>query len=544
MKPREKSFFLLALSFALGAGPLTAQQTLLEQLDRTMDSVTYYDSRKEARISSLKDHVNQSRDTARLYAGYDGLYREYEAYICDSAIHYAKQMLALAERHSHTYRINEAKLQLAKAFASSGLYHEALPLMASIDRQSLTAEQQGAYYLTYADTYIYLGEYVGANDNGTYVALQKNYEDSARLVLPPQAYDYLIRSGKKYIESRAFDSARHVLAAPALRRLANDTRDYAIYASIMAYLYAQQGDTDRQMEFLARAALADIRASVKENLSFRNLAELLLNNGDIDRANRYIKKSMHDANFYNARLRNIQTSHVFPIIDRSYQLERQQQQRRLQALLAAISILSVFLAIAVVKVIRQNKRLAATRRSLAETNLQLKQLNSLLAESNQIKEEYIGRFLGLCSSYIDKMDDFRKSLNKKAAAGKFDEIAKRLKAADLLEGELREFYHNFDSAFLNIFPHFVDQFNQLLAHEDRIHPKQPGSLTPELRIFALMRLGVADGTKIAQFLRLSVTTIYNYRSKYRSKSLIPRDDFEKEIMKIGNLHLNPPKPST
>src|SRR5690606_30431119 len=399
------------------------------------------------------------------------LYQAYQPYICDSAIHYSRQLLALAETNHQDYWINEAKLQLARAYARSGLYHEALPLMGSVANQQLTAEQLGRYYLTYADSYIYLGEYVGSNDNGAYVILKNNYEDSARFVLPNRSYDYLILSGKKYIESGEFKKAYDILMAPELKQLATDTRKYAIYTSVMAYLYAQQGNIDRQQEFLAQAAMADIRASVKENLSFRNLAELMLDDGEINRANSYIKKSMDDANFYNARLRNIQTSKVFPIINKSYQLEREHQRKRLQALLAAISVLSIFLIIATTKAIRQNKRLAKARQALAETNLELKQLNSLLSESNHIKEEYIGRFLDLCSSYIDKMEDFRKSLNKKAVAGKFDEISKQLKSAEYLDEELREFYHNFDTAFLNIFPDFVTHFNLLLADEERIYPK-------------------------------------------------------------------------
>ena len=530
---------MLIVSVFIRSAPLHAQHAWLERLDHTLDSVAEYDKRKEARISKLKEKASQSADTSQRYDGYRELYQEYQAYICDSAIHYSKSMLALAIAHHHDYWINEAKLQLAKAYASSGLYHEALPMMGAIAKQALTAEQLGNYYLTYADTYIYLGEYAGPSDNGLYVALKNSYEDSARMVLPKHSYNYLILSGKEYIESGEFKKAHQVLAAPELRQVANDTRNYAIYTSVMAYGYAQQGHVNRQQEFLAQAAMADIRASVKENISFRNLAELLLNEGEINRANRYIKKSMDDANFYNARLRNIQTSKVFPIIDKSYQLEREHQRKRLQTLLAAISVLSVFLIIAIAKVIRQNKRLAKARQALAETNLELKQLNSLLSESNHIKEEYIGRFLDLCSSYIDKMEDFRKSLNKKAALRKFDEISKQLKSADYLDDELRDFYHNFDVAFLNIFPDFVDHFNLLLSDEERIHPKQPDSLTPELRIFALMRLGITDGTKIARFLRFSVTTIYNYRSKYRNKALIPRDDFEKEIMKIGNLAIGP-----
>jgi len=518
--------------------PLYGQEASLYQLDKTLDSASVYDKQKESLIDELKSRLKHPDDIHHNYLLLKDLYLAYQTYICDSAIHYSKILQALAQANKNAYWVNEAKIQLAKAYASAGLYHEALPLMGSIGRQDLTKEQLTSYYLTYVDTYIYLGEYVGANGNTSYVQLKNNYEDSALRVLPMQSYDYLILTGKKSIEAGKFEEAHRVLSAPILQHLKNNTRKYAIYTSIMAYLYELEGKPAKQQEFLVLAAMADIRASVKENLSFRNLAELLLNNGDVNRANRYIKKSMGDANFYNARLRNIQTSKVFPIIDKSYQLEREQQQNRLKGLLFAVSILSLFLIASIAYVIRQNQKLKRIRKAQAKTNTELQQLNLLLSESNHIKEEYLGRFLDLCSSYIDKMEEFRKSLSKKAATGKFDQIAKQLRQPDYLDDELREFYQQFDSAFLKIFPDFVIQFNQLFNEEDQIHTKTPDSLTPELRIFALMRLGIIDGTKIAKFLRFSVTTIYNYRSKYRNKALIPRDNFESEIAKIGTVAMN------
>jgi len=172
---------------------------------------------------------------------------------------------------------------------------------------------------------------------------------------------------------------------------------------------------------------------------------------------------------------------------------------------------------------------------LSDANAELKKLNILLSESNHIKEEYIGQFMGLCSSYIDKLEDFRNVIYKKAVSGKFTELTQLLKSSDQVERELNDFYLNFDGAFLKIYPDFVSQFNQLLQESDRVYPKNQNSLTPELRIFALMRLGITDAAKIAGFLRFSITTIYNYRSKYRNKSLLPREEFEKAVLEIGNI---------
>lgn len=260
-----------------------------------------------------------------------------------------------------------------------------------------------------------------------------------------------------------------------------------------------------------------------------------------------MKKSMADASFYNARLRNVQASKILPVIDRSYQLEKEMQLTKLQQFLWVISLLSLFLVLTIGFVIRQMKKLSKARSEvikvnnelqklnaeLVDANRQQKLMNDSLTEANRIKEEYIGRFLGLCSAYIDKLEAYRRMLNKKAASGKVDELYKTLKSSQFIDDELKEFYQNFDSSFLNIFPDFVECFNRLLPESEAIVPKQGEQLTTELRIFALIRLGITDSARIAGFLRYSITTIYTYRSKLRNKSLC-RDDFEERVMKIGS----------
>ena len=161
-------------------------------------------------------------------------------------------------------------------------------------------------------------------------------------------------------------------------------------------------------------------------------------------------------------------------------------------------------------------------------------MNHTLSEANYIKEEYIGRYMDQCSTYLDKMDLYRRSLNKIAAAGRVEELYKAIKSSQFLEEEpLKDFYANFDMTFLQLFPNFVEEFNALLV--EPMQPKQGELLNTELRIFALIRLGITDSTKIAQFLRYSVTTIYNYRTRVRNKALGERDEFEAKVMKIGKV---------
>jgi len=294
-------------------------------------------------------------------------------------------------------------------------------------------------------------------------------------------------------------------------------------------------------EHLALSALSDIKGNIMENASLRSLATLLYEEDDIDRANTYIKKSMEDANFYNARIRNLQTSRILPIIDNAYQLDKAKQQEKLKQLLVVISILSAALLVGIFFIFRQVRKVSKAKSKISAINEKLKQnndaleeANRALADTNHIKEEYIGHFLGLCSVYIEKLEKYQKKLSNKAKTGTVDELYKAIKSTQFIIDERTEFYNNFDDSFLKLFPDFVERFNSLLPEDEKIVLKPNERLTTELRIFALIRLGINDSTKIAEFLNYSLATIYNYRSRYRNKSLVPREDFESEIMKIGS----------
>lgn len=506
--------------------------SLLVVLDKTIEKEQQYDRQKEQAIMSLKLELAKCVTPETLHDVYSQLFKEYEAYIFDSAMYYVQEHLKISERADNIRWINECKMRLARMYSTFASFYEARALLKSIDKSMLDVEQLGAYYNSFTELYTYWSEYSSNDEYLKYKSLRETYQDSALLVIAQGTYSFDINYGRKCIDMGEFEEAEKTLL-PYLSQRAPNTRDYAILTSLIAEIYELSGDINLQKEYLTRSAVADIQASVKENVSLGKLAYLLLDEGDVNRSNRYIKKSMDDANFYNARLRNVQVSKILPIIDTAFQQDREKFQKKLQLTIVIIVILSLFLAGVIFYLFRQMKKLAVTRREVIQANKELKKINSHLSETNHIKEEYIGRFLNQCSVYIEKLEAYRKSLNKKAAARKLDELYEMLKSSQIIEDELKEFYQNFDSTFLNLFPDFVEQFNELLDEGDRIVPKQDSSLTVELRIFALIRLGITDSAKIADFLRYSITTIYNYRSKYRKKSIVPNDKFEEIIMKIG-----------
>ena len=260
----------------------------------------------------------------------------------------------------------------------------------------------------------------------------------------------------------------------------------------------------------------------------------------------YMRFSWNATKFYNARLRSWQSADVLSLIDKTYQAMIEKQNDRLQQYLVLITALLVLLIGALGYIYRQMKKLAVARNHLQTANHQLNQLNeelqqmnacltstnAELSESNQIKEEYIARFIKLCSTYINRLDAYRRMVNKKVSAGQIAELLKITRSQDALDEELEELYANFDTAFLHLFPDFVKKFNALLQDNEQIILKKDELLNTELRIFALIRLGIEDSSQIAEFLRYSVNTIYNYRAKGKNKARGSREDFEDLVRKI------------
>ncbi|MDR2814039.1 MAG: DUF6377 domain-containing protein, partial [Prevotellaceae bacterium] len=520
--------FFLCHFFSYGS---EESATLLSALDKALDSAGEYDRQKEQRLTALKRQLLRNPSPDERGEIYYNLYKEYEAYIFDSAVCYAKKHLSLATEMKHARRVNECKMQLARMYSTFARFREAIDLLSSIRKEELAQEQLAAYYNAYSETYLYWGEYKDNADADNLTLLKNAYRDSM-LSVSPRGYSYDTNYGSKCIELKDFATAENILL-PYLSKVNPETREYAILTSLTATLYASKGDKEAQKEYLIRSAIADVKASIKENTSLRDLAFCLLSDGEVNRSNRYIKKSLEDANFYNARLRNVQIDKILPVIDKAYQLERENYQKNLLLAVAIIGVLTLLGIGVICYLIKQMRSLSRTRKKLITTNDNLQKVNLRLSEANHIKEEYIGRFLNQCSVYIDKLSAYRKALNKKAANGKIEELFRALKSTQIIENELEEFYRNFDATFLSLFPNFVEEFNGLLLKEEQIQPKHLSELTVELRIFALLRLGITDSAKIAGFLRYSIYTIYNYRSKYRNNSVVPRDKFEETVMKIG-----------
>lgn len=509
--------------FAVGTPSFTA---LTSSLDEAIEAHRHYVAVREGRIARLKRQVPDT-DTANLsFFRWNGeIYKEYKAYICDSAIHYLRVNLDWAERYDRQDAALETRLELAHLMASAGMYEEAAELLRQTDKASLPTHLMPDYYNACHKLYTELSFYtLDDSFKKHYQALATHYDDSLMQVLLPSSPLYLERRETREAAAGHSDEALSINDT-RLAHAKPNTPEYALVTYQRSLLYRRLGNREEEKRYLALSALTDIRLSITDHASLWNLAELLYEEGDMEHAYRYIRFSWDETNRYNARSRSLQTAGILSLIDLTYQAMREKQNDRLRLYLWLISALIVLLVVAVGFIYRQMQRLSAARNKLEHANEQL-QL------SNNIKEEYVGRFMNLCSVYINRLDAYRRMVNKKISAGQMEELLKMVRSREVLDTGLKELYDNFDTAFLHLFPDFVDKFNDLLQPEERIVLRKGELLNTELRIFALIRLGIDDSSQIAEFLRYSVNTIYNYRAKVKNKARISREDFEIRLMQI------------
>lgn len=529
---------------------LFAQKTpnsLFKELDQTLEIREKFMTVREERIKHLKELHKKTNNDASRYSFNLNLYEEYQPYISDSAISYLEKNLVLAQQMGKLRQINETQIMLAHLLSSSGMYKEATDLLDSIKRTTLDSSLILPYYNAYDHAYGEMAFYSrSAYSNRSYKQIANCYKDSLFQLLDPESDQYLslletqLRDSGKLQEALNINSQR-------LEKISLENPLFGLIAFHRSLCFNKTGESELRKKFLALSAISDIRHSIKDNASLTLLANLLYEEGEIDRAYSYIRFAMEDANFYNAKLRNIQVSEVQPIIDRAYQLRSDDQKNKLRFFLVLASMLAIFSIITIWIIYRQKKglfdiqnhlkqaniQLQSLNKNLNQANNQLHHLNSSLSEANRVKEEYIGLYLSICSSYIDKIENLKNTVSKEISKGQVAQLLAYTKSSVLIDKEVKDFYSNFDNTFLHLYPHFVDEFNALLIPEERIELKFGEPLNTELRLFALIRLGITDSSKIAGLLRYSVNTIYNYRAKIKSKAVVPRDDFEIYVMKIG-----------
>ena len=531
--PMNRPIFLitvLCLSAITAWGHDKNIEQKLQQVDATLEKKADYDARKDERINRLRSALRDAVDESGRWEATYHLYEEYVSYKYDSAYNYALALGELAARSRITDLIAEASLAKATCLINAGLFKEAFDTVGEISENGLSPRAQLSYYRTmvrlcysargyvltgpYGDQYSQAGEYFSRK---ILAAVPENsriwHEYNANLLMENRQFEEGVEEFASLMES------------PGL-----DLHTRAIYASSMGWMLQLLGREDEALLAICESAICDIMSSTKETTALRMLAEYLSRRGEVERPTRYVRASFDDANFYNARLRKLEVGAVLPLVEKNHYDSLSRQHKLMGISIILTIIIAVAAVVALWFFLRQNRRLHEARAGIEERNRRLEDANARLAEANAIKVEYIGNSFYINSEFIEKMSQLYKLVDRMLVTRQYDELRRSLKESTLDE-ERDSMYESFDTTFLKIFPTFVNDYNALFPETEQVFPAH--GLNSEMRIFALIRLGIQEPERIARFLDYSVHTINTYKTRVKNKSWVENERFEAEIMQIG-----------
>lgn len=537
-----KKLLLCIIIYAGITGKTVAKHnidSLMNVLDNEVENYDQYVQKYNESITTFKENIRYARTDQERYELNKHLFYSYQAFQNDSALHYLNECRKYAQRMGRKDLEGEILARQAFQLSTVGMYYESRELLHLIDASVLAKEGRLEYYNARIHLYHELSYYTNVDwIRQKYKAMEYLLIDSLPFVAGKTDDVYYKWKGFYYYEKEESERALK-LFKEWVDRAQPGSREFATAAFFMYLINARLQNQEEVKYWLVVSAITDIRNSIMDQASLWTLANILAQEGDVKRAHSYITYSWDAATQFQTKVRSGQISPILSMIETSYQTKIREQNMWLTVAVVVVSLMLILFIGLLWYVNRQRKYLHSTRNELRtindelqNVNTELKLSNVKLNESNRVKEEYIGRFLSLCSLYIEKIEEQRKRVNKMVKAKQYDDLYNATRTTETKKKDLEELYSNFDAAFTHLFPNFVDDLNALIAPEERIMTKD-GRLTTTIRIFALIRLGIDDSNKIAEFLNYSVHTIYNYRVKIRNAALCDRNEFEQKIKELG-----------
>ncbi|WP_294628009.1 DUF6377 domain-containing protein [uncultured Bacteroides sp.] len=539
---------LLLLLVALGIGSAlyadNELKLLTDSLHRVIDGKHIFIQKKEDKISRIKCMLKGAGLTLEGKYGINlRLYEEYKKFHIDSAIHYVKDNIEISRKLNKSDLTVQSSLHLSLLYSMSGRFREAEMILKDINSSTLSKDLRITYYETYAS---FWDHYSVSAANNTYGRQQAVYQDSLIALMDHTSWEYKIHRASYYIWRDTLKAKEMFIELLNTEEVG--TPNYARATHLYSILCRVQKKYDDEKKYLILSAIADTRNATRENASLQNLALINYEEKKLADAFKFTQSAIDDVISSGIHFRAIQIYKFNTIINTAYQAELARSKSNLTTFLISTSIILFLLVLLVICIYVQMKKILRIKQALAQSNKELLRLNdklncmnsqlndtnNQLYEISNVKEHYIAEFFDVCFSYISKMEKYQNVLYKCAINKQYEELIKKLKSSVLIDEELNALYARFDKVFLSLYPTFVADFNALLKEEEQIVLKQNALLNRELRIYALLRLGITDSNKIANFLRCSTSTVYNYRTKMRNKAAVDRDEFENEIMKINS----------
>ena len=530
----------------LSAGSKTQQ--LRQKLDNLLEQRNTLIDNKNKDINRLKKNLTTSENTLKRLQTYEQLFEEYYVYQFDSAMTYLNKGIKLAKETQNTYYYNSNTISKAELLSIGGLYNEAIHEIEQVDTTVLDKAQHFEYYFSLFRIHTYWADF--CNDK-TYTPTHRlKAQEYLKKAMPfcdetDKTYEYYLGEYAVFVLNNPQAARAHYIKA--IKQLPQNSRFYAMSCFALSGSYGNEGNTEKQEEFLLLSSIADIENCTMENFALQNLAMYIFehNKDELDLAQQYIQTALEDAHFYNNRLRIIEISSKLPVIVSSYQQTLNQRNKVQMTAIIVISLLLLFLLSAVFYIVKQTKRLSLQQQELQknnnqlaelnrqqkELNTQLHGLNALLVDTNSKRERLAKLYIDLCAKYIARLKKQQTLVKRKIKANQTTELLSQLSSERLSEEDAATFLSRFDKAFLDLYPDFTEELNSLLLPEGQIQNKSTDELTTEQRIMALIRLGVKESAEIADLLFYSPQTIYNYRSVLKGKA-INKETFEEEVMKL------------
>lgn len=525
--------------------------SLQKVLNQVLENRQKYDDQRQEEIKKLKADLKQNyASLTDRHNNCQRLFNAYKSFIHDSAYVYCKKLNATAYQLKDENKINYARVNMGFVLVSAGMFKEGLDTLSKVNIKYLDDKQRYEYLFLQVRSNFDLADFDRIGDYyDQYSKAGLMYCDSIMHQYKPDSYEYLSAFGIKALRTHDYKAA--VEPYQKLLRFEQTYQDSAINYSCLSFVYHALGHDDLSLPLLIKSAIIDNTHSTKESVALTNLADRI-KNSDIETAYQYINRAIDDAIFYGARHREAQISIIMPIIESEQISGIEKQKRSLMIYASIITLLVIIVIVFAVIVSKQlkklriadqiiinknndlneaNSSLVKANNHLDSANRKLSQFNAKLDEANMIKDEYIGYFFNINSTYIEKIDRLKKSIEKKVKEKRYEEVLMALNRINP-DSERESLSHSFDKVFLNIFPGFVQDFNALFDDTHKVHLSEGQLLNSELRIFALIRLGIHDNESIGKILNYSVNTIYTYKTKVKNKSFIPNDEFEDRIMLI------------
>lgn len=498
--------------------------SLLQALDYELSIENKYIKQKLQSIRSINLQLkNKATSLNEKYQLFQAIFEEYKSYKYDSAFKYLLEAQSIAYKLNDGSKILESKIKMGFIFLSSGKFKEAGDTLASIITENIPQQIKKNYYSVMAILNYSLCDQQDSYYAPIYQEKGHLYVDSILQISNNKSYEYLYYKGLRHV--RKYELDKSIACFLALRKIDSlSLHQKAIISSTMSDIYVNMQQPDKTISLVAEAAIYDIQAATKETAAILNLANILYKQGDVKRAYIYTKRALSNANFYGASHRKIQVGSILPIIEEEKINTIEKQRSSLLLYSVFISLLLLIIALFVIITLKQLKKIKKAGVKLAQTNQKL-------LEANKIKDDYIGFYFNNNSIYINKMEALVASLEKNLRSNNYDNARYLIKKVNI-DKERAELNQNFDKSFLNLFPNFVTQFNQLFNEKERVILNKDELLNTDLRIFALIRLGIHENDKIANILDFSVNTIYTYKTKIKNKAIVPNDEFENHIMEI------------